>query len=79
MSTSTVVQNRQYAALLLRKKLGRESIWKTITPETRAHIKQGCLTALVAEPEKSVAQAISRLVAALAKHSVIFFQAAFKT
>jgi hypothetical protein len=36
----------------------------------RNHIKSGCLTALVAEPEKNVAQAISRLVAALAKHSV---------
>ena len=63
-------QNRQYAALLLRKKLGRESFWKTLNPETRTHLKQGCLTALIAEPEKTVAQAISRLVAVLAKHSV---------
>jgi hypothetical protein len=35
MSTSSVVQNRQYAALLLRKKLGRSSVWKAINPETR--------------------------------------------
>jgi hypothetical protein len=35
MASSSVVMNRQYAALLLRKKLGRESVWKTINQDTR--------------------------------------------
>jgi hypothetical protein len=36
----------------------------------RTAIKNGCLAALVAEPEKSVAQSIARLIAAIAKHEV---------
>ena len=33
-------------------------------------IKSGCLNALIAEPEKNVAQGIARLIAAIARHQV---------
>ncbi len=63
-------QVRQYAAVLLRKKLVRASAWGRLSPESRAALKEGCLNALVAEADKSVKMALAQLVSSLARHEI---------
>ncbi len=70
MTQSPSPQVRQYAALLLRKKLGKSNTWSGLPPGTRQLIKEGSLEALVRESERLVQRAIAQLVASLAKHEL---------
>jgi len=58
--------------LLLRSKLGKGAVWSTLPEETRVLLRQGCLQALMVEPDKTVGNAIARLVATLARNTVCF-------
>lgn len=70
MTTSSDVQIRQYAALLLRKKLGKPSFWAKVPAEAKSVIKQGSLKALVDEPERGVKLSIMQLIAVLARQEL---------
>ena len=70
LASSQNVQIRQYASLLLRKRFGRRKVWMKLPLNDRQVVKQGCLHALAAEPEKTVKHAIAQLVAVLAKHEL---------
>ena len=64
------IQVRKYASLLIRKRFGKRTVWLKVPVNDRQVVKQGCLQALAAEPEKSVKHAIIHLVAVLAKHEL---------
>lgn len=61
-------QHRQYAAVLLKKQLGKLRIWKAISTDDRNVIKSSMLTALTRESEKTVRTAIGQFVGVLIKH-----------
>ncbi|XP_058055155.1 importin-4-like [Anopheles bellator] len=61
-------QVRQYAAMLLKKHLGKLRAWREIPTETQALIKKGMMEAIVNESEKSVRNAITCFVGVLVKH-----------
>lgn len=67
MTSSEATEVRQYSALLLRKKFGKPKVWFKLDVPVRSTIKDGCLQALINEPEKSVKQSIAQLIAVLAK------------
>lgn len=66
--TSKEQQHRQYAAVLLAKRLGKLRYWQLVHIDQQALIKQGLLDAIVKEPEKSVRSAIAHLIGCLVKH-----------
>ena len=70
LANSQNIQVRQYASLLLRKRFGKRKAWMKVPINDRQVVKQGCLQALVSEPEKPVKHAIGQLVAVLAKHEL---------
>lgn len=59
---------RQYAATLLKKRLGKLRVYNTIPEETKELIRNGMLRAISTEPEKTVRNAITGFVAVLVKH-----------
>ncbi|XP_052872222.1 importin-4-like [Anopheles cruzii] len=61
-------QVRQYAAMLLKKHLGKLRAWREVPTETQALIKKGMMEAIVNESEKSVRNAITCFVGVLVKH-----------
>lgn len=63
-------QIRQYSALLLRKKLGKQKTWRSLSPEDRQTLKNGTIDALTKEPDTQVQHAIVQLIAAVAKHDL---------
>ncbi|XP_035916809.1 importin-4-like [Anopheles stephensi] len=66
--TNNDPQVRQYAAMLLKKHLGKLRAWREVPVETQTLIKKGMLEAIVNEPEKSVRNAITGFVGVLVKH-----------
>lgn len=71
MTTSQVIQTRQYAALLLRKKLAKSAMWSNnLSVQDRSAIKVGCMEALIHEPDMSVKHSIVQLMGVLAKHEL---------
>uniref|UniRef100_A0A182N9A5 Importin N-terminal domain-containing protein n=1 Tax=Anopheles dirus TaxID=7168 RepID=A0A182N9A5_9DIPT len=66
--TNGDAQVRQYAAMLLKKHLGKLRAWREVPAETQALIKKGMLEAIVNESEKSVRNAITGFVGVLVKH-----------
>uniref|UniRef100_A0A182MKQ1 Importin N-terminal domain-containing protein n=1 Tax=Anopheles culicifacies TaxID=139723 RepID=A0A182MKQ1_9DIPT len=66
--TNNDAQVRQYAAMLLKKHLGKLRAWREVPAETQALIKKGMLEAIVNESEKSVRNAITGFVGVLVKH-----------
>ena len=70
LTTNSVPQIRQYSALLLRKKLGRQKTWQKLTPNDKQTLKNGVMDALMKEPDKTVQHAIVQLIAVLAKHEL---------
>lgn len=62
------IQFRQFAAVLLRKRLGKLRNWNMVSPETQAVIKQGMLQALLVERERPARNAIAHLVGVLVRH-----------
>ncbi|XP_067002902.2 importin-4 [Anabrus simplex] len=61
-------QIRQYAAVLLRKRLYRPKHWMKLPVNVRDGIKQGILQALVNEPEKFVKNSIAQFIGTIVKH-----------
>lgn len=61
-------QIRQYAAVLLRKRLGKLRNWHLVPVEQQTMIKNGMLQAVVDEQEKTVRSAIAQFVGILVKH-----------
>ena len=70
LTGSGTPQVRQYSALLLRKKLGKQKTWRNLTAEDQQTLKNGTLNTLTVEPDKQVQHAIVQLIAVLAKHEL---------
>lgn len=70
LTSSSSPQIRQYSALLLRKKLGKQKTWRGLGPEDRQTLKNGTIDALTKEPDKQVQHSIVQLIAAVAKHDL---------
>ncbi|XP_055322338.1 importin-4-like isoform X2 [Sitodiplosis mosellana] len=66
--SSPEVQHRQYAAVLLTKRLGKLRNWQQVPTDHQEIMKQGMLNALVNEKEKPVRNAIAQFVGTLIKH-----------
>lgn len=65
---STNVQLRQYASVILRKRLVKLRNWNMLPAEQQQFIKTGLLQAISIEPERSVRTAIAQVVGALINH-----------
>ena len=70
LSSSATPQIRQYAALLLRKKLSKQKTWRSIGQPDREALKAGCIETLMKEPDKTVQHSIVQLIGVLAKHDL---------
>ncbi|KAH8260597.1 hypothetical protein KR038_008251 [Drosophila bunnanda] len=68
VNTNKETQIRQYAAVLLNKRLSKLRQWSTVPAEHKASIKRDMLQALIAEEQKSVRNAVAQFVATLVKH-----------
>lgn len=65
---SANVQLRQYAAVILRKRLVKLRNWNMVPGEHQQLIKNGLLQAIANEKEKSVRSAVAQVVGALVNH-----------
>lgn len=65
IQSSTIVEARQMAAVLLRRKLNTH--WKKLTPDVKEKIKKSLMNLLTQEPHRPIRVAISALISALAK------------
>lgn len=63
-------QIRQYAAVLLRKRLSKNKHWTKLPVNVRDGIKQGILQALVNEPEKFVKNSIAQFIGTIVRHEL---------
>lgn len=61
-------QIRQYSAVLLRKRLSKLRNWHLVPVDQQTIIKNGMLTAIVNEQEKSVRNAIAQFIGVLVRH-----------
>uniref|UniRef100_A0A6M2DTC3 Putative karyopherin importin beta 3 n=1 Tax=Xenopsylla cheopis TaxID=163159 RepID=A0A6M2DTC3_XENCH len=61
-------QFRQYAAILLRKRLAKAKNWILVPQDMRNNVKSGMLNALVNEKEHMVKTAIAQFIGILVKH-----------
>ncbi|KAM8709540.1 hypothetical protein ACLKA7_016358 [Drosophila subpalustris] len=61
-------QIRQFAAVLLNKRLQKLRHWQLVPAEQKESIKTGMLQALVTENEKSVKNSIAMLIGSLVRH-----------
>ncbi|XP_034480833.1 importin-4-like isoform X2 [Drosophila innubila] len=61
-------QIRQFAAVLLNKRLQKLRHWQMVPAEQKESIKTGMLQALITENEKSVKNAIAMLIGSLVRH-----------
>ncbi|XP_063703113.1 importin-4-like [Culicoides brevitarsis] len=62
------VQVRQYAATLLRKRLGKLKNWQLVAAEHQAIIRNGMLRAISTETERPARNAITAFVGVLVRH-----------
>lgn len=70
LGASQVPQVRQYAAVLLRRKIQKSRHWSALSAEIQHNIRENILQILLQEPEKSARNAIAQVVAAVAKHDL---------
>ncbi|XP_057376777.1 importin-4-like [Daphnia carinata] len=63
-------QIRQYALVLLRKRLAKYYHWEKLTLDFKHSIKSGLLDALTREPETSVRNAAAQVIASIAQHEL---------
>ena len=70
LTSSSTPQIRQYAALLLRKKLGKGKTWRNIGQADKETLKNGCMESLMKETDKTVQHSIIQLMGVLAKHDM---------
>ncbi|CAH1269854.1 IPO4 [Branchiostoma lanceolatum] len=68
LGSSQNPQVRQYAAVLLRRKIAKQ--WKKFDQETQASLKATLLQVLVQEPERTVRHAAAQIVGAVARHEL---------
>lgn len=68
VTRSSQPQLRQYAAVILRKRLVKLKNWNMVPPEQQELIKTGLLQAIANEPEKTVRISITQVVGALVNH-----------
>ncbi|KAK2193044.1 hypothetical protein NP493_18g10006 [Ridgeia piscesae] len=68
--TSRNLQVRQYAAIILRKKLSRAKQWNSLSLDIAMNIRANILQVLLQEPEKGVRKAVVQLIATVAKHEL---------
>uniref|UniRef100_A0A1A9UP14 26S proteasome non-ATPase regulatory subunit 5 n=1 Tax=Glossina austeni TaxID=7395 RepID=A0A1A9UP14_GLOAU len=68
IATHKEPQVRQYAATLLKKRLGKLRNWQMVAPEQQQIMKQTLMNALVTEEEKPVRNAIAQCVGVLVRH-----------
>lgn len=68
VTRSAQVQIRQYAAVILRKRLIKLRYWNMVPPDQQQIIKAGLLQAIANEREKTVRSAIAQVVGALVNH-----------
>ncbi|XP_076248556.1 importin-4 [Calliopsis andreniformis] len=68
--TSTNLQIRQYAALLLRKRYAKGTHWFKLPQQIRTEFKALILQALVNEQEKIVKNAIAQFIGVIVKHEL---------
>uniref|UniRef100_A0A1A9W4X5 Importin N-terminal domain-containing protein n=1 Tax=Glossina brevipalpis TaxID=37001 RepID=A0A1A9W4X5_9MUSC len=59
---------RQYAATLLKKRLGKLRSWQMVAPEQQQIVKQTLMNALVTEEQKPVSYSIAQCVGVLIRH-----------
>ncbi|KAK6629085.1 hypothetical protein RUM43_002902 [Polyplax serrata] len=70
LSTSSNAQIRQYAAVILRKRLSKQKNWNKIPNDVKTNIKQGILQILINEKENSVKNSVAQFVGIIARHEV---------
>lgn len=68
VARSASPQLRQYAAVILRKRLIKLRYWNCLAPEQQQLIKNGLVLAIQRESEKSVRAAIAQVIGALVNH-----------
>lgn len=68
VGSSSNAQLRQYAAVILRKRLVKLRNWNMLASEKQQFIKAGLLQAIPVETEKSVRSAIAQVVGCLINH-----------
>ncbi|XP_017087549.2 importin-4 isoform X2 [Drosophila bipectinata] len=61
-------QIRQFAAVLLNKRLGKLRHWQALNADQQNTMKQIALQALIAEKEKGVKNAIAQLIGSIVRH-----------
>ncbi|EEB17594.1 Importin-4, putative [Pediculus humanus corporis] len=68
LSTSNNPQIRQYAAVILRKRLSKQKHWNKLPLDVKTSIKQGILQILINEKDKSVKNSVAQFIGIIAKH-----------
>ncbi|XP_020296536.1 importin-4-like [Pseudomyrmex gracilis] len=68
--TSTNLEVRQYAALILRRRYAKQNNWKMLPESIRTEFKKGILQALKNESEKSVRKGIALLIGVIVTHEL---------
>lgn len=63
-------QVRQYAAVLLRRRLMKSRHWRAVSEDIRLNIRQNVLQVLIQEQEKTVEKAVAQIVGTVAKHEL---------
>jgi len=70
LGRSSSAQVRQYAAVILRKRLGKARQWTKLDQQFRDSLKQEILRVLAGEQERFIRSAIAQLVGAVARHEL---------
>ncbi|XP_041375551.1 importin-4-like [Gigantopelta aegis] len=70
LAASPTAQVRQYAAVLLRKKIHRVKQWNSLPNEVKQSIRENILQLFVDAREPTVSNALSQLIATIAKHDL---------
>jgi len=81
LTTSQNAQVRQYAAVLLRRRVLKVKHWKALSPDITTNIRENLLQVLLREPElaryygisydrKTVRKSLSQLIATVARHEL---------
>lgn len=70
LSASSKPEVRQYASVLLRRKILKANQWGAVPANICQDIRQNILQVLVKEPEKSVRKSLTQLIASVGKHDL---------
>ncbi|XP_050419977.1 importin-4-like [Adelges cooleyi] len=71
LSSSKEDRLKEYAALVIRKKLHKRNAWMNISQEIRQQMKQFLLKVIIDEPSLHVKKHILQLIAVIAKHELM--------